>query len=170
LKTAIIAIIFLIIFSIITIQNSHEENSREKARFWGTHDMVLYGEPQIDFKVDPLTPIPYKVNAEVQIGNYKTNLFGGGYLKPDYGYYDRQCKSVQGFEYLFSEKMDFIRIDYTGKICYMGTSIKSVNLVFTGSDPKGVFENSEIGGTLSGNSDRYERTYNLNINSILVYN
>ena len=169
MRILIITVITVILFSFFTIQNSFED-SKTKSRFWGDHQMTLYGEPQIDFKVDPLTPIPYIVNSKVQIGNYKTNLFGGGYLKPDYSYYDRQCKSMTGFEYLFSENGDFVRIDYHGKVCYMGAGVKIVNLKFIGSSAKGIFENATIEGTLSGNSDRFEGLYDLKISSVLIYN
>ena len=165
-----IIILFVIsVVSVISISDSFADNSKRKSRLWGTHEMKLYGEPQIDFKVDPLVQIPYVVNADLQIGNVKTHLFGGGFIKPDYGYYDRQCKSLTGFEYLFSETQDFVRIDYKGKVCYIGSNVKSVNMVFTGIDATGIFENATIAGTLSGNSDRYETLYDLRMNSVLVY-
>ena len=169
MRTIAIAVISVILFSSLAVPNSFED-SRNKSRFWGDHTMKLYGDPQIDFKVDPLTAIPYTVDADVHVGNYKINLFGGGYVKPDYNYYDKQCKSMTGFEYLFSDNGDFVRIDYHGKVCYFGTGIKSVNLTFSGSNAKGIFENAVIDGTLSGNSDRFEGIYNLIINSVLVYN
>lgn len=169
MKYIAIAVISVILISLLPVQNSFED-SKNKSRFWGEHQMTLYGEPQIDFKVDPLTPIPYTVSADVNVGNYKTHLFGGGYVKPDYNYYDKQCKSMTGFEYLFSDNGDFVRIDYNGKVCYMGTGIKSINLTFSGSNAKGIFENAIIDGTLTGNSDRFEGTYDLKITSIVVYN
>jgi len=162
-------VIILLLVSVVSISDSFGDSSKRKSRLWGTHEMKLYGEPQIDFKVNPLIETPYVVNADVQIGNYKTNLFGGGFIKPTYGYYDKQCKSLTGFEYLFSENGDFVRVDYKGKVCYIGMNVKSVNMIFTGSSAKGIFENATIDGTLSGNSDRYETLYDLRMNSVLVY-
>lgn len=164
-----IAIIILLLFAVGSISDTFGDVSKRKSRLWGTHIMTLYGEPQIDFKVNPLIETPYQVNATLQIGNLKTNLHGGGLIKPTYGFYDRQCKSLDGYEYLFGEKKDFVRIDYYGKVCYFGSNIKTVNLFFTGSEGTGIFENAKFKGTLSGNSDKYERIYNLKMNSVLVY-
>ena len=165
----IAVVISSLLMSSFSIHDAYAE-SKSKARFWGNHEMFLYGEAQIDFRIDPLTWTPYIVNGTVQIGNEKLFLSGGGMIKPDYYYYDKQCKSLKGFEYLFSEKGDSLRIDYFGKVCYMGMNIKTVNLIFSGKDAKGIFENAKIEGTFSGTSDRYEKNYDLMINSILVYN
>lgn len=169
LGITIMVLLLVSIVSIVSVSESFGDNSKRKARLWGTHEMKLYGEPQIDFKVDPLKETPYQVNATLQIGNVKTELYGGGLIKPTYGYYDKQCKTLQGYEYLFGEKNDFVRIDYRGKVCYLGSNVKTVSMVFEGSDATGIFENATFTGTLSGNADKYETFYNLRMNSVLVY-
>lgn len=143
---------------------------KTKFRFWGTHDMTIYGEPKIDFRVNPRTTDPFTIVADVHVGNYKTQLYGGGMMKQFYLYGDNQCKRIEGFEYLMSLEGDEIRLDFKGKICFIGSQMRMINLIFDGSRASGIFEGAEdISGTLTGSSDQYESNYNLNFNSILVF-
>lgn len=169
LKPIAFVIIALLLVSVVSFPDAFAGDARKKMRFWGTHDMELFGDPQIDFKVNQLVEIQYNVTAKVNVGNYKTVLTGEGFLQPTYGYYDRQCKSLTGHENLNNTEGDSLRIDYFGKVCYIGSNMKLVNMYFKGSQEKGIFENAIIEGTLTGTSDRYESNYNLSISSIITY-
>jgi len=102
---------------------------------------------------------------------HKREMTGSGELKTFYLYGDKQCKRLEGKENLRSDQGDRLTISFYGKVCYMGSQVKLVNLIFTGENGKGIFADAEeIRGTLSGTSDTYETKFNLNIKSIITFN
>lgn len=143
---------------------------KSKMMFTGQEHMTIYGDYKLDFKVDPRTNDPFVADAKFQIGNTKLDMFGGGYMKQFYLYGDKQCKRILGFEYITDLSGNSVRLDFNGKICYMGSQIRLVNLNFIGRLGQGIFENAEISGTLSGSSGFAELNYDLFVKSILVYN
>jgi len=173
IKVTAIILSIVLLFSVVPISNSFAdtETSRKRFLFWGTHDIEINGEEKEDFNVDVRTKEPYKVKANIQLGNDKREMTGSGEIKSSYLYGDRQCKRFEGKENLKSDQGDRLTISFYGKVCYMGSQMKLVNLIFTGQNGKGIFADAEeIRGTLSGSADRFETKLNLNVRSIVTFN
>lgn len=156
--------------SILTVPDSFEQGLRKKVIFTGEQQFFLdRDKPSLSyFYSDPYNPLPYTVNATVNVGGQTIEMLGDGFTQPAGYRYDKTCKKVSGYEVLDSEQGDHIRIDYNGLVCIISPVKKVISVTFTGTEQEGVFEGYVVGGTITGTSDFYERVYDLQIKSVMV--
>lgn len=164
-----ISLITILLLSGFVIQDSVAEK-KYKSSFTGNLDMNLYGPFRVDFKIYESYDDLISSKLKAKLGDKEINMVGGGFMQTKYKFNDRQCKSINGWQTMLSTQEDRFKMMFNGKICHMGTGLKLVSATFQAVEKRGIFENADFTGSMSGKSNLLENIFNSTIKSTLVFN